>query len=191
MTVRPSRSEASMSTPERAGNRKSREVAERDDEAGDRSSRSGGETHRDLADAFGLQAQRRRHGAGEHRAPTHDARVPPKPEERGHPGHRPAVRPVQESAAEPSPDEKDRALAGVWGPPPRPTRLASPRATFGCSSPPFRFVGAAVIPGSHFCRTRTRDVSPQDLKGLDSLTEATQSLVVRAGNEGWSTYGVL
>jgi hypothetical protein len=45
MTVRPSRSEASMSTPpERAGNRKCREVTERDDEAGDRSSRSGGET---------------------------------------------------------------------------------------------------------------------------------------------------
>jgi hypothetical protein len=43
--------------------RKSREVAERDDEAGDRSSRTGGETHRDLADAFRLRAQRRRHGA--------------------------------------------------------------------------------------------------------------------------------
>jgi hypothetical protein len=60
MTVRPSRSEASMSRV--AGNRNSREVAERGDEAGDRSSRSGGETHRDLADAFVLWGQRRRYG---------------------------------------------------------------------------------------------------------------------------------
>jgi hypothetical protein len=97
-------------------------------------SRPGGETHRDLADAFGLRAQRRRHGAGEHRAPTRDAGVPPKPEEREHPGHRPAVRHVQESAAEPSPDEKDRARCRRLGPatsadPPR----FSPRA-LGCSS---------------------------------------------------------
>jgi hypothetical protein len=45
-----------------AGNRNSREVAERGDEAGDRSARSGGETHRDLADAFVLWGQRRRYG---------------------------------------------------------------------------------------------------------------------------------
>jgi hypothetical protein len=114
-----------------------------------------------------------------------------------HPSRRSASIPViglpcdmsRRAPLSPAPTRRTAPLAGVWGPPPRPTRLAFPARSRLLFSP-FRLVGAAVIPGSHVRRYRQLDVSPQDRKeGSGSLTEATRSFVVRAGNEEWSTFG--
>jgi hypothetical protein len=98
-----------------SGQRKRREPAEGDDQAGDRGSRPRGEAHRHLADSFDLWAQPRRDRTRKQRAAANHSEVPSNPKHRQYHHHPQSAARIEDEASDAGADDQQEAASGDGG----------------------------------------------------------------------------